>query len=331
MAKSENQRIKLLRLYEYLKTHSDEKNPVSVNEIIEALEIQGIKCERRTIYHDIKLLKEFGYDIQTKGYKHYLADNELNLGQIRFLIDVAQSAYFLPVKQTEDICGSLERLAGSHHSELVHEQVICFDRVKRTNEEVLDTVEKINRAIENDFKVSFRYFHIVFGGKREYGKNGEYYVQNPIGLVFHDGRYYFIAYNDKHDGITTFRIDRMSDVKIETKMPKIHSDKEAQFFCSDLKDRMSAFGMWNDAVERVTFLVEKKYAEDIYEKFGDKISTYSYDQEHFTFTEKVNLSDSFFGWCASYGTHIKIISPQSTVDKFIEKMNEALSIYSKKN
>lgn len=331
MAKSEKQKIKLLRLYEYLRMDSDEEHPRSMSEIIKELEEQGIKCERKSIYSDIKLLNEYGYDIKTKGYKYYLATRELNLGQIRFLMDVAQSATFLPVKQTKNICEALEILAGTHQAELVHEQVICFDKVKRNNEEVLDTVEKINHAIGNDCKISFRYFHIGFDAKRLYRKNGERYLQNPIGLVFHDGQYYFIAYNDKYDDITTFRVDRMSEVKIESKLPIIHSNKESQFFCTDLKDRMSAFGMWTDVAEQVTFLVDSAYIEDIYEKFGDKISITKRDQEHFTFTEKVNLSDTFYGWIAGYGTHIKIISPQSVKDTLITKLNESLSLYKEMN
>lgn len=327
MARSENQRIKILRVYEYLKMYSDENNPKSVQEIVEALEAEGIKCERRSIYDDIEILKQYGYDIQTKGYKHYLAKRELNLGQIRFLMDVAQSAYFLPVKQTEEICEALANLAGTHQADIVNEQVICFDKVKRNNDEVLSIVEKINLAIENDCKISFKYFHVGFGGKREYRKNGDRYVQNPVGLVFHDGRYYFITYNEKYSDITTYRIDRMSDVKLETKIPIVHSDKEAQFFCSEFKDRMSAFGMWKNDDESVTFLVDNTYIEDIYEKFGDRINTIPYDKDHFTFTERVNLSDSFYGWCASYGTHIKILSPQSVKDTLVQKLHESLSLY----
>lgn len=327
MARSENQRIKILRVYEYLQMYSDENNPRSVQEIVEALEGEGIKCERRSIYDDIEILKKYGYDIQKKGYKHYLANRELNLWQIRFLMDVAQSAFFLPVKQTEEICAALEAIAGSHQADIVSNQIICFDKIKNNNDEVLDTVTKINLAIDNDCKISFKYFHLGFGGKREYRKNGDRYVQNPVGLVFHDGRYYFITYNEKYDAITTYRIDRMSDVRLEIKLPIVHSDKGAQFFVEDLKYRMSAFGMWDDEDVEVTFLVDNTYVEDIYEKFGDKINVSPYDKDHFTFKERVNLSDTFYGWCAAYGTHIKILSPQSVKDTLAKKLCESLTLY----
>ena len=327
MPKSENQKIKLLRLYEYLRMDSDEEHPRSMDEIIKELDSQNIKCERKSIYSDIKILNDYGYGIKRKGYKYYLAKRELNLGQIRFLIDATQAANFLPVKLTEEICDSLEMLAGSHQAELIHEQVVCFDKVKCDNEEVLQTVEKINRAIENDCQVSFRYFYIGFGGQREYSKKCERYFANPIGLIFHDGRYYLICYNGKYKDTNIFRIDRISDMKIEFNIPKIHSDNDEQLFHSDAKGRMTAFGVWNKNTTQVTFLVDNSLIEDIYEKFGYDIKVTHYDQNNFTFTEKVNLSSSFYGWCASYGTHVKIIAPQSVKDEFLKKLNESASLY----
>ena len=328
MAKNAKHRLKLLKVYEYLKMHSDEDHPKSVQDIIDALESQDIDSERRSIYKDIEILSQNGYDIAEAGYyKYYLKKRELNLGQIRFLMDVAQSAYFLPEKQTEKLCAALESLASVYRAELVRDQVIVFDKVKRNNEDVLNIVEKINNAIEKDCKISFRYFHTGFGGKRIYKENGARFFVNPAGLVFNDGRYYFIAYDDGGAEIRPRRVDRMCDVEIETGMPKIRSDAESRFFFGDLKDRMSAFGMWTSDAEKVTFVVENSYIEDIYEKFGDKINTDYYDKNHFTFTEKVNLSDVFFGWCASYGTHIKILSPQSVKDTFVRKLQDSLSLY----
>ena len=327
MAKNEDNRIRIVKVYEYLRMHSDAEHPVKVSQIIRALQACGIKCDRRAIYKDLKCLKE-SYDLQeTKGSKYYLKNSGLNLGHLRFLMDVAQSAYSLSETQTNKICEALESIAGSHKVELVRNQIIYFDRAKSDNEKVFDIVEMINHAIELDCKVSFRYFHRSFGGKPYYKHGKERYLQNPVALVFNDGRYYFIAYDDNENTIKSFRVDRMSEGKIEYKLPKANSDLEAQFITGDIKDRMSAFGMWTTGAETVTFLVENDYVEDIYEKFGYDISIIPQDKNHFRFTAKVNLSDVFFGWCAGYGTHIKILSPQSVKDTLVQKLRESLSLY----
>ena len=45
MAKSERQKLKLLILRDYLRSHTDEQHPVSMQQILAALEGEGIRAE----------------------------------------------------------------------------------------------------------------------------------------------------------------------------------------------------------------------------------------------------------------------------------------------
>ncbi len=63
MARSAEQKIKLLVLYELLLKHSDEEHPMTTNEIIAALKEYGIEVTRQTLYEDINILVRYGYDI----------------------------------------------------------------------------------------------------------------------------------------------------------------------------------------------------------------------------------------------------------------------------
>lgn len=326
MARSENQKIKILRLYEYLKSHSNEEEPCSMNDILKALEEQGIKCERKSISSDIKILQQFGYNIKRKGYKYYLEEQGLTNAQLRILLDMTQSASFLTVNQTNEISSALSNLAGSQKIELADEQVICFDKVKHDNSEVLKTIKFINLAIDKCKKVSFKYFHIGFDGKPKFAKNGGRYEENPVGLLFNEGRYYFICYSDKYNDIVVYRVDRIHDMKIEKDKTMDENDGNTRIV-GDLKDRLTAFGMWNTPIKRVTLLVDNNFIEDIYDKFGSGITTSSYGAKQFTFTEKVNVNDTFFGWVASYGKHIKILAPEEVKNEFVSKLQESLSQY----
>ncbi|MGN0807239.1 MAG: helix-turn-helix transcriptional regulator [Candidatus Coproplasma sp.] len=326
MARSENQKIKILRLYEYLKNHSNEEEPCSMNDIIKALEEQGIKCERKSIYSDIKILQQFGYDIKCKGYKYYLEEQGLTNAQLRILLDMTQSATFLSTDQTEQITSALVNLAGSQKVELAEEQVICFDKIKHNNGEVFKTIELINLAIDKCKKVSFRYFHLGFGGAQKYAKGGERYEENPVGLLFNQGQYYFICYSDKYNDVVVYRVDRIKEMQIERDKTMDENNGNTRI-CGDLKYRLTAFGMWNNPVESVTLIVENAFIEDMYDKFGSGITTRPYGVNHFTFTEKISVNDTFFGWVASYGSHVKILSPEKVKDEFVKKLNESLSQY----
>ncbi len=65
MSRSEVQKIKLLALYDFLYRETDENNPLSTVEIIERLKSDGIAVERKALINDIKVLNEWGYEVQS--------------------------------------------------------------------------------------------------------------------------------------------------------------------------------------------------------------------------------------------------------------------------
>ena len=66
MPRSENQKLKLLYIKEYLERRTDEDHPVSADVLAEYLQNQGISCERKSVYRDLEALREFGLDIQRR-------------------------------------------------------------------------------------------------------------------------------------------------------------------------------------------------------------------------------------------------------------------------
>ena len=65
MAKSHNQKIKILILEEILRD-TDAAKVVTMQEILDRLGQYGISAERKSIYDDMEALRDFGYDIQYK-------------------------------------------------------------------------------------------------------------------------------------------------------------------------------------------------------------------------------------------------------------------------
>ena len=67
MAKSANQKLKLLYLKKILEEQTDEDHPMAVAEMIGQLEQYGVSAERKSIYDDLEALRLFGLDVvQTK-------------------------------------------------------------------------------------------------------------------------------------------------------------------------------------------------------------------------------------------------------------------------
>ena len=66
MAKSANQKTKLLRLWQLLLRQTDEDHPITVAQIIEELARYDIKAERKSIYDDLESLRQLGLDVQCR-------------------------------------------------------------------------------------------------------------------------------------------------------------------------------------------------------------------------------------------------------------------------
>ena len=57
------QKIKLLKLYEILRQHTDEDRPLSTNQLCAMLEAEGITCDRRTLADYIDILNDNGFEM----------------------------------------------------------------------------------------------------------------------------------------------------------------------------------------------------------------------------------------------------------------------------
>jgi predicted DNA-binding transcriptional regulator YafY len=327
MPKSANQKIKLLRLLEILRSDSDEENPLSTNEIIEMLAEQGIECGRKALYDDVRLLNAYGYEIMTvksKQNNYYIADRTFDIAELRILLDTVQSAAFITKKKTKELVAKIAALAGSRKGELLWENTVFFDTVKHNNESVYYTVDTIDRAIESKKKIAFCYFNLDLDGKRIYRRAGERYIVNPVGLIFSDGFYYLVAYGDMRETLKNYRIDRMDKVQIEPD-EVIPADCVKEF--ENYKVQNRAFGMFAGESAGVTLYVHNSLSEVIFDKFGLNTRLNKADDEHFTVCASVRLSPVFYSWCVMFGDKLKIISPKKVVDGLLKTVKTTQLLY----
>ena len=67
MAGVKNSKLKLLYLVDILEKKTDENNYISATRLCDELAELGIQAERKSIYKDIEVLREYGYDIIHNG------------------------------------------------------------------------------------------------------------------------------------------------------------------------------------------------------------------------------------------------------------------------
>ena len=107
MPKSDNQKLKIFYILDYLEAYSNEKNPVRASDLIAMLDRQhNIRCDRKTVYSDIAALQEYGVDIVSlpgKNGGYYIASRNFELPELKLLIDAVQSSRYLTEKKSREL------------------------------------------------------------------------------------------------------------------------------------------------------------------------------------------------------------------------------------
>ena len=83
MPKSDNQKLKIFYIWDYLKQNSHQDHPVRAAELISMLEkVHNISCDRKTVYSDIAALQDYGVDIVSipgKNGGYYIASRNFEI------------------------------------------------------------------------------------------------------------------------------------------------------------------------------------------------------------------------------------------------------------
>ncbi|MDE6605817.1 MAG: WYL domain-containing protein [Clostridia bacterium] len=320
------QKIKILKLYEILSNKSDEANPLSTQDLIDRLKAEGISVERKTLYDDIELLNNCGYEImqvRKKQNMYYVSDRNFDTAEVRILIDAVGASSFITPEKTDRLIDKIASLAGSHKGEVIKNNIVVFDTTKRDNEQIYYNVFNINEAIITKKKISFKYYKFNAKGEKIAMHDDKPYKVNPIATMVSNDNYYLICVSDKYKDVSHYRIDRMENVKImpdEITLPDELKDFDPR------KNKKQIFSMYLGKTQNVTFEIEPDIVEVIFDKFGKntKLSPYG---DKYRFTTEIQISDSFFGWCMGLGTKIEIISPRDVKAQYLQKLHSVICKY----
>lgn len=310
MAKSANQKLKLLYLLRFLMQHSDEEHPVSMSQIIEELARNGISAERKSIYDDIEALGIFGVDVvQLKGKNggYYIGARDFELPELKLLVDSVQSSKFITQDKTYKLIKKIESLASMYDGQLLQRQVFVTNRVKSMNESIYYTVDVISDAITQNKKIRYQYFEYTVSKERVPRHGGAFYEVSPFALIWDDENYYMLAWDSDASKMKHYRVDKMQKVAL--------SDNEREGIEEFEKFDMSAytktvFGMFGGTEQKIKLRFANHLVGVVLDRFGADTIIVKDGDEHFTVTVGVVVSPQFFGWVFGLGSDVEILSPE---------------------
>lgn len=244
--KPENARWNLLLILNVLKKYTSDEQPMSASDICRKVnqEFAGLVDEenakvistdtvKRTLdalvydffgkrqildfeVHCVMKTKdgytEYDYgDEQAKGYKKfYYYEGEFSTSEIRTLIDVIEThSYF----SDEDVCGIVEKLI--HLRPCTYRGRQYHDSARENRDEdslLLMNIDYLSEIIENQNRARIEYCYYN-EEKKLVTRPGYPKEVEPLTLMWGNGYYYMLAYNEKYGSIVNYRVDRIRDIQ----------------------------------------------------------------------------------------------------------------------
>lgn len=327
MPRSANQKLKLLCLCRILWERTDEDHPLTVPELIQALEAWDIKAERKSIYDDMEALRTLGMDVQSRKGKSpgwFLGERTFQLAELKLLVDAVQSSKFITQRKSSELIRKLESQASAHQARQLQRQVYVDRRVKSMNESVYYTIDKLHTAIANRKAVTFKYFEYNVKKEKVFRREGKRYTVSPLGLIWDNENYYLAGYDHRSCEMRHYRVDKMAEIVV-TGLPREGEDRYPDFDVAAYGQKH--FGMYSGEEASVTLRCRSHMAGVVWDRFGQDVILVPEDEDHFTVTLPLVLSPQFFGWLFGLEDNVELIAPQKAAEEYRRKLKAVLEQY----
>ena len=316
--------LRTLYLAKILYERTDEEHMLTTKDLLEILQREfQIYAHRVTIYEDIEQLRLFGMDIVTtrsSQNRYYLASRMFDLPELKLLIDAVESSKFITAKKSSALVEKLVRFTSSGHAEDLRRDLYPEGRIKQENEKIYYIIDSIHAAINAGKKIAFRYFRYNARKERELRQDGQEYVFSPWMLVWNGDRYYMLGWSDKHQAVSSFRVDRIAE---QPRM--LEEDATAIPDGFDVSEHLSIlYHMYKGERMRVELLCDNDTMGSIIDRFGEEVDTEIRDEDRFIVRVELDVDHLFYSWIFGFMGKVKILSPMSVAEQYRELLRKEL-------
>ena len=332
----ENQKFKSLLVWQYLLKHTDDTHSVTLDDIKKHLTSYNIITDRHSISRDIRALQDLmdlEYemdDVELEEREKLRYEIEFKRGckvisrpyafeDLRLLAECIHSAKFISDKQERGLLEAIQGLCSDYQIEELEKEVYVFGRPKTKNRSIMYSMNTIRDAINSNHKISFTYLKYTKDSMTEQvaRKKGKPYIVSPFNLIINDGNYYLLAYDTPKERITTYRLDRIRDVKLLSVERDGHTAYNSLNLDTYLRRVFSMYSTGN--LKRVKLRFTNDMLDTVIDRFGsgnDLIYFFEPDKRHFSVEVEIDVSDQFYAWICGFRKKVKIENPSEVVEGF---------------
>ena len=318
--------LRPMLIKEILAERTDEEHFMTVSDIIQALETDyGISTTRKTLYEDIDMLVESGFDIEcVKGPKninkyHYLT-RSFDIVELRILIDAIESLKFLPLAKSKALTKKITRLAGPSAEYLIS----CGDvslHPRTENNQIYYIVDTINKAILQNKQITFRYYEYLTSSKKALKNDGKAYMVSPYRLTCCNDFYYLIGFSDKHLKVTAFRVDRICSTPkiIDLKRVPEPADLYVETYIRE------SFHMKSGESDQITLEFDSSVIDAMVDRFGQDMDITFISKTKCSANVCAQVNNVFFAWIFGFEGKVRIKAPMDIQYQYVRMVSREMA------
>ncbi len=323
MAEKKHTPFTLLKI---LQEETDEDHILSAADLIARMNARlGLSMERRTLYSNIEILRQAGYEIsdfRDNGKGYYLISRQFEKGEVLLLCNAIHASHFINSRQSADLIAKLlDTLSVSRQKEFT-DAVYLENRLKQDTGTLFYNIETISEAIRDGKMLAFTYMHYDRNKKLK-AKRSEEYIAEPRYIVYREARPYLITTSPRHDDFTHYRIDRIRDPRILSEPSRIlkKTDETEAYRYTENKLFMFAGETMN-----VSFRCEERIMDQMIDIFGTGMKTMPAGDGCFIARVQTTENGALF-LAQQFLDAVEITEPASLRQKFRLLLKEALARY----
>ncbi len=332
MAGVQNSKLKLLVLADIFEKQTDEENPLNATELSEKLQNLGIPAERKSVYKDIEVLREFGYDIIKSSDRgnagYFLGERKFQEAEIRLISDAVQAANFISANKTAELVNKLESFLSEKQSRVLHSQVYVEKRPKTSNERIYYTISELDKAINNNLKVEIVYQKRKITEEFKTATEEKLHKVSPYALIWSNDSYYLICNNEKYDNLMHVRIDRISSVNVTKEKARHFSEVSYytnKFDAADYANK--SFNMFSGEPKPVQLICNNDLLDVMLDRFGKSVKIQKNDEASFILKTNAAVSNGLVAWILQFGSRVKVKAPNDLIYEIKKAAEETYKLY----
>lgn len=322
-----NARERLLEVMHILETLTDSEVHLSIHDIHSSFP-EGTKVSVGAIRDDLIALEEsiiFPVTaVQEKNGlpKHYYYDGRpFEIHELRLLMDAISAAKFISKNETNQLLMKIRKLTSKRLADQLKNELFIYDPFPQRNEKSVFAIQQLHTAIHEKRLVSFQYGRYNTKLQFSLSKEGQPYFVEPLGLVWNNDRYYLVANYLEENEIRQYRLDRMRNVQ----MLNDFFVPDPSFNLHEYTSKM--FHMFGGEMISLEAEFNQELLNMLIDRFGVTANIKDQTDGTIRLKAQVVMSEGLVRWLLRWGADVKVLHPQSLVQRMKEEITKMYDHY----